>query len=404
MDNPNFGDNFDDLDPSEDIDFDAIWDDDPPADMDDMWEPDAPLARAEFLSAQPDDDEDEEDIPPEFLQPARPRGIFNPNAPAENLPSLTRPLPPIQPESPLPASPPVEDAPLHITRPRPSLFSAMPDAADDDSEDEDDLLDFGDDDDDFDEIDLAEDDEDDDSDDIGEDETAEEEPSPAPVPPSLPLTQNRPEPPQPPSRFEPDRLPHITRPEPIPPIQPVQPLTEPEAPPVYHYQVSLVLPSDIIRYVDQMRQSMELPALPIGNFAMIAPFTTQDIEAVQSHIEAWARHHLPMQFSIIDLAAEVIGAQRYRLGLEVDASDQLADAQVALSQALGDSIQMVAAEPDPFAAQIPIADHTPAPKFPHLIHAVQNSLPRLDWTLDSVELLQVPEGDQRWEVLAKIRP
>jgi len=175
-------------------------------------------------------------------------------------------------------------------------------------------------------------------------------------------------------------------------------LLEEDTPPpiIYRYKVAAVLPMAVETLLNEMREAVGLGTAPPGFFALSPDFTSETPEPLLSALGAWAAAHLPLPMQLTLVEAQVVGQQRYVAGFALDAAEALGNAQKALAAALSPHCPAA-----PFMPIVPVSDATPAALFPRLIHAMQNAFAPQDCTLAAVELLRVPEGDDRWEVVQK---
>ncbi|MFP4323517.1 MAG: hypothetical protein ACLFTK_13780 [Anaerolineales bacterium] len=178
-----------------------------------------------------------------------------------------------------------------------------------------------------------------------------------------------------------------------------------EAPPVYRYRVAVPLKPEHETLLNLARQSVNLPVATSGIFAWGADFYTSDPVALQAALEVWSAGHLPLTVRLDRVEASVLEAQRYVAALRLEPAEPLAQAHAALQAALADYRQDIPtpedAAPLPFAARLPVSDHTPATAFPALIRELQTRFMPEAWTITQVELLRADEVDGRWEVEAR---
>lgn len=182
-------------------------------------------------------------------------------------------------------------------------------------------------------------------------------------------------------------------------------VAEGETPPelAYIYRVAVALRPDLEMILNQARQSADLPIAPPGVFALGPDFFADDLAAVIEVVRDWAAEYLPLELCLERVAVEVIGAQRYIAGYSLAPEDPLMDAQAELTRALSPYSQPLVGEDTLlFVPRLPVSDYTPVADFPRLIHAMQANFAPLEWHIGAVEVLRVPEGDDRWEVVEKI--
>jgi len=169
----------------------------------------------------------------------------------------------------------------------------------------------------------------------------------------------------------------------------------------YRYRIALVLSPELELQLNAARQTVSIPVARPGIFAVQEDFESSNIEAVQEAIKSWAADHLPIDVEVERVVAEVAGAQRYIAGFALEPAGKLNAAQQALAGALASNIRPANGDSLPFAARLPVSDHTPAADFPRLIHELQKRFEPSQWKIEAVELLRVPEDDERWEVVQK---
>jgi hypothetical protein len=168
----------------------------------------------------------------------------------------------------------------------------------------------------------------------------------------------------------------------------------------FRYRIAVVLSPQLELQLNAARQSVSIPVARPGIFALQEDFESSNIEAVQEAIKSWAAEHLPLDVEVERVLAEVVGEQRYIAGFALEPAGKINAAQQALASALANNIRP-AGEALPFTPRLPVSDHTPAADFPRLVHALQQRFEPSEWKIEAVELLRVPEGDERWEVVQK---
>jgi hypothetical protein len=168
----------------------------------------------------------------------------------------------------------------------------------------------------------------------------------------------------------------------------------------FRYRIAVVLSPQLELQLNAARQSVSIPVARPGIFALQEDFESSNIEAVQEAIKSWAAEHLPLDVEVERVLAEVVGEQRYIAGFALEPAGKINAAQQALASALANNIRP-AGEALPFTPRLPVSDHTSAADFPRLVHALQQRFEPSEWKIEAVELLRVPEGDERWEVVQK---
>ena len=186
----------------------------------------------------------------------------------------------------------------------------------------------------------------------------------------------------------------------VTPPTPSRPTPAPDTP-KFRYRIAVVLSPQLELQLNAARQSVSIPVARPGIFALQEDFETSDIDAVQAAITSWAEENLPLTVEVERVVAEVIGEQRYLAGFALEPAGKLNAAQQALAGALANSIRPISDDALPFAPRLPVSDHTPAVDFPRLIHELQKRFEAAEWAIEAVELLRVPEDDDRWEVVQK---
>ena len=171
--------------------------------------------------------------------------------------------------------------------------------------------------------------------------------------------------------------------------------------PTFRYRVSVVLSPELELQLNAARQSVSIPVARPGIFALQEDFESSDIEAVQTAIREWVAEYLPLEVEVERVVAEVIDAQRYVAGFALEPAQKINAAQQALAASLENRARAVGEDPLPFAPRLPVCDHTPAADFPRLVHELQKRFEASQWVIREVELLRVPDDDERWEVVQK---
>lgn len=172
--------------------------------------------------------------------------------------------------------------------------------------------------------------------------------------------------------------------------------------PVYRYRIALVLSPDIEIAMNQLRQAVQLPDAETGSFALVGDFRTENLADIQEILEEWVQDNLPMELALEGIEAKTVGSQRYVAAWSLTPPDSLTQAQESLADNLApyllpdDSASFL-----PFQSRLILSDHTPARIFPLLVREMQQQFEKLAWRVEALELLRVPEGDSRWEVLEK---
>jgi hypothetical protein len=169
----------------------------------------------------------------------------------------------------------------------------------------------------------------------------------------------------------------------------------------FRYRIAVVLSPQLELQLNAARQSVSIPVARPGIFALQEDFESSDIDSVQTVIKSWAAEHLPLEVEVERVVAEVSGEQRYLTGFALEPAQKLNAAQQALATSLANNIRPVGEGALPFAPRLPVSDHTPAADFPRLVHELQKRFEATEWVIEAVELLRVPEGDDRWEVVQK---
>lgn len=172
---------------------------------------------------------------------------------------------------------------------------------------------------------------------------------------------------------------------------------------IYHYRVVAALLPEMEMKINTARQAAELDIAEAGSFALYQTFKAEDESALVVAVRGWAEAHLPLKLTLDRVTAVVRGANRYIAGWFLTPARELKDAQAELVKALDPLIEIL---PDPgalpFTPRLIVSDFTPAEKFPRLIYELQTRFQRDGFTLSELEILRVPEGDDRWEVAEKI--
>lgn len=184
-----------------------------------------------------------------------------------------------------------------------------------------------------------------------------------------------------------------------------EPSDEAEATPiVYRYRLAAPLLLELETQINAARQHIGLDPLPIGSATWLPDFHSEQIEDIITALQTWAKNHLPLKLAVERVQASVEGTQRYIAAYTLAPAARLVAAQVLLEKALAPLIEPLPQEADlPFSAQVLVADQIPAGHFPKLIQFMQTHFNPFAWQLESLELLQTPDDDLRWEVREVIR-
>jgi hypothetical protein len=159
------------------------------------------------------------------------------------------------------------------------------------------------------------------------------------------------------------------------------------------------IPPEIEARINAARQHIGLGPLALGSLAFYPDFKAEAIEPIEAAITAWGAAHLPLKLTLERVEAVVIGSQRYLAAFALEPALTLNKAHQALSAAL-DPLANKLDDPEAlaFAPRLPVSDQTPAAQFLRLLHQLQAEFAALEWELGALECLQVPEGEQNWEV------
>lgn len=164
------------------------------------------------------------------------------------------------------------------------------------------------------------------------------------------------------------------------------------------YRVVIPLTEDLRAAITVARGGHALEGGAPTALALIAPFRSNDPDALDDALRAWAAERLPFDLTLSEVAAEVIGARRYVAGWALAPAGRIAAAQQALARALRDLIEPCDEPPDAFEPRIVVADAVPPPVFPHLIADLQRDFEPRAWTVTSVVLEEAASGPRvpRW--------
>jgi chemotaxis protein histidine kinase CheA len=180
---------------------------------------------------------------------------------------------------------------------------------------------------------------------------------------------------------------------------------EETAPMVYRYRLAASLPTDLEGRLNAARQHIGLEAIPMGWFAWLPDFYSDDIEAVLGLLREWAADHLPLMVEVERVEALVEGAQRYIAAYALEPASRITAAHMTLQHSLQAQLETLPQEGElPFGARLLLADHVRSGNFPPLLQFMQTHFAPLDWPIESLELLQTPDDDLRWEVREVIAP
>lgn len=164
------------------------------------------------------------------------------------------------------------------------------------------------------------------------------------------------------------------------------------------YRVVIPLSEDLRAAITAARGEHALEGGAPAALALIAPFRSDDPDALEDALRAWAAGRLPFELALSGVAAEVIGARRYVAGWALAPAGRIAAAQQTLARALRDLIEPCDEPPDAFEPRIVVADAVPPPVFPHLIADLQRDFEPRAWTVTSVVLEEAAPGPRvpRW--------
>lgn len=164
------------------------------------------------------------------------------------------------------------------------------------------------------------------------------------------------------------------------------------------YRIVVPLTDELRAEVATARGDHALEGDDPGALALIAPFRSDDPGALEDALRAWAAERLPLDVTLNEVAAEVIGARRYVAGWALAPAGRITAAQQALARALSDLSEPCDEPPDAFEPRIVVADAVPPPVFPHLIADLQRDFEPRAWTITRVVLEEAPPGGQapRW--------
>jgi|GEM_PF-5775012 len=210
-----------------------------------------------------------------------------------------------------------------------------------------------------------------------------------------PLTNDPAEEPVTPPAITPNPPPILTNPFDVPASMENEDI-EPPLPPVYHYRIALVLPTELEAFLNQVREGVGLPILEMGHYGLMPNFKVDDVESIEMLLGDWVQANLPLTAELETIDGHVVGQQRYIAAINFAEGNPLPKAQALLAQQVTPQVELISKVG--FAPFFVVSDNTPENKFPYLLHALQRNFDPLEWTIDRVELLRVPEGDDRWEV------
>jgi hypothetical protein len=164
--------------------------------------------------------------------------------------------------------------------------------------------------------------------------------------------------------------------------------TEIEAPPVYRYQVAVVLPRNLQTAIQAARDAFELGAAEAGLFQWQAAFRTDQPHAVAHALDEWATRRLPIKTQAVQVYSEVAGAQTYIAGWRLDNAETIHQAQNALTEALAALIEPEPDAPATFRAIVPVKIGMSPETLPRLVGYLQKDFDPHEWTIEAVELLR----------------
>lgn len=164
------------------------------------------------------------------------------------------------------------------------------------------------------------------------------------------------------------------------------------------YRVVIPLADDLRAEIATVRRNHALEDGILSALTLIAPFRSDDPDALENALRAWAAERLPLDLTLNEVAAEVIGARRYVAGWTLAPAGRIAAAQQALTRALSELIEPCDEPPDSFEPRIVVADAVPPPVFPHLIADLQRNFEPRAWMAESIVLEEASpdQRDTRW--------
>lgn len=164
------------------------------------------------------------------------------------------------------------------------------------------------------------------------------------------------------------------------------------------FRVVAPLAEDLRAAIAAVRSAHALEGAAPDALELIAPFRSDDPAALGEALRTWAAERLPLELTLSEVAADVLGARRYVAGWALDPAGRLAGAQQALARALSPLIAPCADTPDVFEPRLVVADCVPPPVFPRLIADMQRMFEPQDWTLTHITLEEAHPAERpaRW--------
>ena len=175
----------------------------------------------------------------------------------------------------------------------------------------------------------------------------------------------------------------------------------PAAPVDCVYRLLLTLPPELGAEVLELRELGEIDDMPPPGIDLAMAFRSADLDMLESAIESWARAHLPLELAVVEIVAEIIGAQQYVAAWRVEPHAALLDAQLALKRRLTPAIVPLAESLPVFQPRVIIGAHVPARAYPRVIGQMQRDFEPYTWHAESVALLRAaPDAAPgEWELV-----
>lgn len=173
----------------------------------------------------------------------------------------------------------------------------------------------------------------------------------------------------------------------------------------YHYKISVQVPPHIKTLVQSALTAIGLADVsPQDIFQWQAPFQAENLPAIISLLETWVNENLPLKTSTKRVYSEVVGAQRYIAGWELDNTRNIYQAHLSMTSQLADLIIPHADADATFRAILPILPEVPVEHFAHLVGYLQQHFEPQTINIEAIEILQRPADDRsgNWEVIKVI--
>jgi hypothetical protein len=185
---------------------------------------------------------------------------------------------------------------------------------------------------------------------------------------------------------------------------PVAEAAPPETPPEFVippevYCVLLPLSPELEAQALELRETGEIKDMPPPGILLTAQFRTTDRAAVETALEKWTRAHLPFQFEITSVRAQVVEAQQYIAAWALEPEEELVEAQHALRVALAELILPLPGASVTFDASVLIGAHITAQRFPHVIGQMQRHFEPFVWRTNELQLVRQGDPPDQWDMV-----